>query len=513
MAKLYNAITDVPGIRVGHAQNDAAITGVTVVLCTEGAVAGMDQRGGAPGTRETDALRPMHLVQKVHAVVLAGGSAFGLDAASGVVKWLEERNIGFETRAAKVPIVPAAILYDLAIGRADVRPDPAMGYAACEAASSGPVAEGNVGAGCGATVGKIYGMGQAMKAGLGTASIDLGGGLIVGVIVAVNAFGDVIEPSTGQIIAGALKLDVGATIAGALGLGERKSEPRVQSEVPHFADTLVALKSLVGKTIMRFASQPSNNTVIGVIAVNADLNKEEVNKVAQMAHDGLARTVRPAHTMVDGDTLFALATGGHKADVNTIGAYAAEAMARAIVRAVLAAQPVGGLPAASGFRKLPEGALVIREKRAEDVQALLGIVRTLPEWFTPNSIETEITPDLRDKAALVAQVDGEPVGFVSWGEPEFHKEPGVVELHWIGVHRDWRGKGVGKALVRVMEEKLRQAGVKAVELWTVADSELYPPYADTRAFYRAIGYQDLYVDVVNRTEQTGDRLFLRKELA
>jgi L-aminopeptidase/D-esterase-like protein len=512
MAKLVNAITDVPGIQVGHAQNDEALTGVTVVLCSEGAVGGMDQRGGAPGTRETDALRPLHLVQKAHAIVLSGGSAFGLDAASGAVKWLEERSIGFDTRAAKVPIVPAAILYDLAVGRADVRPDPAMGYAACEAAHPGSVAEGNVGAGCGATVGKIYGMGQAMKAGLGTASLDLGGGLIVGAIVAVNAFGDVIEPSTGQIIAGARKLNVGATIASAVGLGERRNEPSVYLEAPHFADTLAVLKSLVGKTIMRFASGPLDNTVIGVIAANADLNKEQVNKVAQMAHDGLARTIRPAHTMMDGDTLFALATGGHKADVNIIGAYAAEAMARAIIRAVLAAQPSGGLPSASSFRKMPEGTLLIREKRIEDVEALIEIVRTLPEWFTPNSIEAEITPDLLNEAGLVAQVDGEPVGFVSWGEPEIHKEPGVVELCWIGVHRNWRGKGVGKALVRVMEEKLRQAGTSAVELWTVADSEFYPPYADTRTFYRAMGYRDLYVDGVNRTEQTGDRLFLRKEL-
>jgi len=507
MTKLHNAITDVPGIQVGNAQNDEALTGVTVVLCPDGAVAGMDQRGGAPGTRETDALRPMHMVQKAHAVVLAGGSAFGLDAASGVVKWLEEHGVGLQTRAAQVPIVPAAILYDLALGRADVRPDPAMGYAACQAAGSGPVAEGNVGAGCGATVGKIYGMGQAMKAGLGTSSIDLGNGLIVGAIVAVNAFGDVIEPSTGQIIAGARKMDVDATVTATLGLGERQ-----QADVPHFADTLAVMKTLVGKTIMRFASGPSENTVIGIVAANADLNKEQVSKVAQMAHDGLARTIRPAHTMVDGDTLFALAVGGQEADVNIIGAYAAEAIARAIIRAVLAAQPVGGLPAASSYRRLPEGSLLIREKRAQDVQALIGIARALPEWFTPHEIEAEIMPHLRDEAALVAEVDGEPVGFISWGEPEVHKEPGVVELYWIGVHRDWRGKGVGKALVRVMEEKLRQAGAKAVGLWTVADSELYPPYADTRAFYRAMGYRDLYVDVVNRTEQTGDRLFLKKEL-
>jgi L-aminopeptidase/D-esterase-like protein len=503
MAKLYNAITDVPGIRVGHAQDDEALTGVTVVLCAGGAVAGMDQRGGAPGTRETDALHPMRLVQKAHAVVLSGGSAFGLDSASGVVKWLEERGVGFDTRAAKVPIVPAAILYDLAIGRADVRPDPAMGYTACTASSS-QVAEGNVGAGCGATVGKIYGMGQAMKSGLGTASIDLGGGLIVGALVAVNAFGDVIEPNTGHIIAGARKVNVGTMLAGALGMGTHRV-------VPHFADTLAVMKSLAGKTIMRFAAKPSENTVIGVVAANADLNKEEVNKMAQMAHDGLARTVRPAHTMFDGDTLFALATGGQKADVNILGAYAAEVVARAIVRAVLAAQPAGGLPAASSFRRLPEDTLLVREKQGEEVEALVEIARTLPAWFTSDVIEGELARDLRTEAGLVAEVDSEPVGFVSWGEPEFHAEPGVVEIYWLAVHHDWRGKGVGKALLRVLEEKLQRDGIRAIELWTVADSELYPPYADTRAFYRAMGYRDLYVDVVNRTPETGDRLFLRKE--
>jgi L-aminopeptidase/D-esterase-like protein/GNAT superfamily N-acetyltransferase len=492
MTRLHNAITDVPGIQVGHAQNDQALTGVTVVLCTEGAVAGMDQRGGAPGTRETDALHPMHLVQKAHAVVLSGGSAFGLDAAGGVVKWLEERGIGFETRAARVPIVPAAILYDLALGRADVRPDAAMGYAACAAASDGPVAEGSVGAGCGATVGKIYGMSQAMKSGLGTASLDLGDGLIVGAIVAVNAFGDVIEPSTGQIIAGARKTDAG--------------------DVPHFADTLAVMKTFVGKTIPRFAAQPSENTVIGVIATNADLNKEEINKVAQMAHDGLARTIRPAHTMFDGDTLFALAMGGHKADVNIIGAYAAEVMARSIVRATLTAQPAGGLPAIASFRTLPAGSVLVREKHVQDVEPLLTLARTLPAWFTHTETESEMAQDIRDEAGLVAEVNGEPVGFVIWGEPEFHRESGVVELYWVGVHRDWRGKDVGKALLRVMEEKLKKDGIQAVEVWTVADTEFYPPYAETRAFYRAMGYRDLYVDVVNRTPDTGDRLFLRKDL-
>ena len=492
----HNTITDVRGIEVGHAQDEEALTGCTVILCRKGAVAGVDVRGGAPGTRETDLLDPLNLVEKVHAVLLAGGSAFGLDAASGVMRFLEEQGIGFNAGVARVPIVPAAILFDLGIGDPRVRPDAEMGYQAARAAASTPPAEGNVGAGSGASVGKILGLKNAMKSGIGTASMEVGG-LTVAALVAVNAFGDVIDPHNGEIIAGARSTRLGPLKAGNAG---------------YFADTLAVLKSLVGKTSMRFNSGPLDNTVIGVIAANADLNKEQINKVAQMAHDGLARTIRPAHTMLDGDTLFALATGGHKADVNVIGAYAAEVMARAIIRAVLAAQPSGGLPSTSSFRKLPEGTLLIREKHAEDVEALVEIARTLPEWFTPDSIEAEITPDLRDEAGLVAQVDGEPVGFVTWGEPGIHKEPGVVELRWIGVHRDRRGKGVGKALVRVMEEKLRQAGTSAVELWTVADSELYPPYADTRTFYRAMGYRDWYVDVVNRTEQTGDRLFLRKEL-
>jgi L-aminopeptidase/D-esterase-like protein len=330
LTPIYNAITDVPGIRVGQAQNTDALTGVTVILCEDGAVAGMDQRGGAPGTRETDALKPMHLVQKAHAIVLAGGSAFGLDAASGAVKYLEERGVGLDVRVAKVPIVPAAILFDLGIGQSHVRPDAAMGYAACQNASRERPAEGNVGAGTGATVGKIFGPGQAMKSGLGTASIDLGGGVIVGAIVAVNAFGDVIDPTTGKIIAGARAPNLPLI-----------SKPSDQTP---FADTLAAMKGLIGKTALRFA-RSGENTVIGVVATNAQLGKEEITKVAQMADDGLSRTVRPAHTMYDGDTIFALSTGDKKADVNIIGAYAAEVMAQAIVRAVRCAEPAGGLPA------------------------------------------------------------------------------------------------------------------------------------------------------------------------
>lgn len=325
--KWTNAITDVPGIEVGQAQDEEALTGCTVIICRRGAVGGVDVRGGAPGTRETDLLEPYNLVEKVHAVLLAGGSAFGLDAAAGVMRFLEEQGIGFPTGVGRVPIVPAAILYDLDLGRADVRPDAAMGYAAACAARRGPVAEGNVGAGSGASVGKIFGQAGAMKAGLGTASLRLNGGVIVGAIVAVNAFGDVVDPATGQIVAGARPVKVGPLALGGEG---------------PFADTLRVMNTPAGRGIMRLAA--GRNTVIGVVAANVRFTKAEAAKMAQMAHDGLARAIRPAHTMLDGDTIFALATGGRRADVSTVGAYAAEALAQAILRAVQAAGPAGGLP-------------------------------------------------------------------------------------------------------------------------------------------------------------------------
>lgn len=328
--KLRNAITDIPGILVGHAQNEEALTGCTVILCEKGAVGGVDQRGGAPGTREVDALHPMHLVTKVHGIVLAGGSAFGLEAATGVMRYLEQQGVGFDTHIARVPIVPAAILFDLGIGNANIRPDAAMGYLACQNASSEPPAEGNVGAGTGATVGRIFSPGQCMKSGIGTASLEIGAGVIVGAIAAVNAFGDVIDPTTGQIIAGARSKDVGPLHIGAPG---------------YFADTLQVMQTLIGRTALGFGSR--GNTVIGVVATNAKLDKEATNKVAQMAHDGLARTIRPAHTMLDGDTIFALATGEHAADVNIVGAFAAEVFAQAILRAVRAAKPIAGIPAIS----------------------------------------------------------------------------------------------------------------------------------------------------------------------
>lgn len=316
-------LTAVPGIRVGHATDPVGLTGCTVILCEQGAVSGVDQRGGAPGTRETDLLRPLHLIQKVHAVLLAGGSAFGLAAADGVMRYLEERGVGFDTRVARVPIVPAAIIFDLDIGDSHARPDAAMGYAACSAATDSPVAVGNVGAGTGATAGKILGIKRAMKSGVGSAAVELGGGLIVGALVVANPLGDIVDPSTGEILAGTR---------------------RVGSE--EFADTLATMRSLVGKVALRFAS----STVIGVVATNARLSKEEANKVAQMAQDGIARAVRPAHTMFDGDTIFALASGDRRADVNLVGAYAAEVVAKAIVGAARAAEGAGGLPA---WRDLP----------------------------------------------------------------------------------------------------------------------------------------------------------------
>jgi len=325
---LKNAITDIPGILVGHDQDEAALTGCTVILCEKGAVGGVDQRGGAPGTREVDALHPMHLVNHVYGITLAGGSAFGLDAATGVMRYLEEKGVGFDTRIYKIPIVPAAILFDLGIGDGKVRPDAAMGYRACQNATSDPPAEGNMGAGTGATVGKILGLGQCMKSGIGTASLEIGGGIIVGAIAAVNVFGDVIDPSSGQIIAGARSKDVGPLHIGAPG---------------YFADTMQVMKTLIGRTSLGFSK--GKDTVIGVVATNADLDKEAANKVAQMAHDGLARTIRPAHTMLDGDTIFALATGEHTADVNIVGAFGAEVFAQAILRAVQAARPVAGIPA------------------------------------------------------------------------------------------------------------------------------------------------------------------------
>jgi L-aminopeptidase/D-esterase-like protein len=315
---------DIPGFKVGHAQHVEAITGCSVILAPNGATCGVDQRGGAPGTRETDLCRPMHLISEVHAVLLSGGSAFGLAAADGVMRWLEEHDIGFDTGFARVPLVPTAVLFDLSVGRADIRPDAAMGYNACETAVSETThpQTGNVGAGIGATVGKVMGPQGAMKGGLGQAVVEFQPGLWVGAMIAVNCFGDVVEPLTGQIIAGARRLP------------------------DHdFVDTMGQLPQLA----TGFATP--GNTVIGVVATNATLNKEGANKVAQMAHNGLAKTISPAHTMYDGDTIFTLASGhGGPVDVNLIGAFAVEATALAVVNAIEEAATLAGIVAAADLK-------------------------------------------------------------------------------------------------------------------------------------------------------------------
>jgi L-aminopeptidase/D-esterase-like protein len=321
-------ITRVPGIRVGHFTLPGGLTGCTVVLADgDGAVGGVAQRGGAPGTRETDLLDPLNLVERVNAIVLSGGSAFGLDAAQGVTKYLEEKNIGFKTSAGVVPIVPAAILFDLGFGGNKVRPTADCGYKAAGAATSGPVAEGNVGAGAGATVGKIGGGRMPMKSGLGSAAILLPNGLIVGAIVAVNAVGDVIDPFTGAVVAGA-----------------RDSSGKL-------ADARTVLRTGAPTTTPR----PGENTTIGVVATNAKLTKAQASRMALMADDGLARALFPSHTLGDGDTVFALATGSWNgnADVSNVGALAADVMAEAIVRAAVMARRSGGLPAASDIGTVP----------------------------------------------------------------------------------------------------------------------------------------------------------------
>lgn len=319
-------LTDVPGVKVGHFTDTRRPTGCTVVLVEDGAVAGVDVRGGAPGTRETDLLDPLNTVERVHALLLSGGSAFGLDAATGVMRFLEERGVGFPVGTARVPIVPAAILFDLALGDWKIRPDAAAGHAAARAASSGPVAEGNVGAGAGATVGKLFGFQRAMKGGLGTASLRLPHGVVVAALVAVNAVGDVVDPSNGRLLAGARTADGRA-----------------------LEDTQAAI--LAGRVLAPpLRVEPARgNTTIGVVATNAALSKAAANKVAQMAHDGLARSLRPVHTPWDGDTLFALSTGREPADTLVVGALAAEVVALAVLRGVRAASSLPGLPAAADW--------------------------------------------------------------------------------------------------------------------------------------------------------------------
>lgn len=316
------AITDVPGVLVGHAQDLEALTGCTVVLTTEGATGGVDVRGGAPGTRETDLLDPTAMVAVVHAIALCGGSAFGLAAATGVVEWLREHAIGFDTGVAKVPIVPAAVIFDLAIGRADRWANAEMGYAACAAAGA-VVAEGCVGAGTGATVGKLLGSASAVKSGVGTWSETLADGTVIGALVVCNAWGDVYRQTDGQIIAGTRDPQSGQLI-----------------------DSMALLRQPAYQATAR-AIPAAQNTTLAVIATDARLSKAEATKLAQMAQDGLARAIRPVHTPFDGDTVFALATGRRAGPALAIlGALAADVLAHAIERSVLEAAGAGGLPAA-----------------------------------------------------------------------------------------------------------------------------------------------------------------------
>ncbi|MDB4895988.1 MAG: hypothetical protein JWN15_2250 [Firmicutes bacterium] len=322
-----NDITDVPGILAGHAQDHDALTGVTAVLAPAGAIVGVAVEGSAPGTRETDLCRPGNLVEHAHAVLLCGGSAYGLAAADGAMRYLEERGIGFHTGDAVVPIVPAAVLYDLGIGSAGVRPTAAMGYAACaaaEAGAGGPLARGWHGAGTGCTAGKILGMAQATRTGIGSASV-LAGGIIVGAVVAVNPFGDVWDREAGKIVAGARLPDGGA---GSLPDGGAGLLP----DDGGFADTTRLLLSGVPRGAL--AADAGQNTTIGVVAVGGRLTKEAANKVARMAHDGLARSISPIHTMYDGDTLFCLAAGDQQVDATVAGTAAAIAVELAVLDAV-----------------------------------------------------------------------------------------------------------------------------------------------------------------------------------
>jgi len=319
-------LTDVQGLKVGSHTLTEKPTGCTVILAEKGATGGVDVRGGAPGTRETDLLSPLNHVQVVHAVVLSGGSAFGLDSAMGAVRWLEEHDIGYPAGGIKVPIVPAAILFDIPFaGKPQVRPTADCGYKATQAANDGPVAEGTVGAGAGATVGKMGGPGKSMKGGLGSASIQLPDGLVVAAIVATNSVGDIIDPATGRVVAGARGED---------------------------GKSFIDVRKLLREGVLPRARQPraGENTTIGLVATNAVLTKVQAQKIAQMAHDGFARAISPVHTTGDGDTIFSLATGALTGEVNDgrltqIGALAAEAMAEAILRSVQQATGAGGVPA------------------------------------------------------------------------------------------------------------------------------------------------------------------------
>jgi L-aminopeptidase/D-esterase-like protein len=316
--KRTGTIVDVPGVAVGHAHDARALTGCTVVLFgRDGAVGGVEVRGGGPGTREIDLLDPVNAAERIHGICLSGGSAYGLDAAGGVMRYLEEQKIGYRVREHIIPLVPAAVIFDLGVGSGRRRPDGPLGYRAAKSARSARVMEGNVGAGCGATVGKVLGLARAMKAGVGSSCIQNAQGVLVGAIVVVNAVGSVLDPAGGAVLAG----------------------PRDDAGFPIDAAPWLRDHGFVGEPPI------ATNTTIGVVATNALLTKAQITKVARNAHNGLARAISPAHTMRDGDTLFAVSIGDEATSVDVVGTMAADAVALAIVRAVTQARGAGGLPA------------------------------------------------------------------------------------------------------------------------------------------------------------------------
>lgn len=432
-----DAITDVPGLRVGHWTDRRAATGCTVVLCPpEGAVAACAVLGGAPGTRETDALLPGNLVKRAHAVALTGGSAFGLDAATGVMRWLAERGIGFETRSGRVPIVPAAVIYDLGVGRADAWPDAAAGYAACAAAASG-VQQGSVGAGTGATVAKVAGMQRAVKGGLGSASEHTAGGAVVGAIVAVNALGEIVDHARGRAVA---RMRPGVADGAAYGSA---AEPN---------DGIEHLRRRRAEP-----AAPLENTTIAVVATDVLLDREQLYRLALMAHAGIARAVRPSHTPGDGDTVFALSTGARleeSPDLVALGALAARALERAILNGVRHATALAGIPAVSTAPR-------VRPVRDADRPWIEEFIAR--EWGSPVVASRGVLHRPSALDGFIAEADGATIGLIT-----LHVKDSACEV--VTLNSLLPGTGAGSALMSVAERYARERECRRLWLVTTNDN-------------------------------------------
>jgi L-aminopeptidase/D-esterase-like protein len=444
-ARARDAITDVPGIRVGHWTDRRGATGCTVVLCPpEGAAAACAVLGGAPGSRETDALAPGNLVQRAHAVLLTGGSAFGLDAAAGVMRWLEERGIGFAVRGLRVPIVPAAVIFDLGIGDPTARPDAAAGYAACEAAGVA-VAQGSVGAGTGATVAKLAGC--PLKGGLGTASEPLADGAVVGAVVAVNAVGEIVDPDTGVAVAPTRLPD-----------GSR-------------ADPWEHLRAR--PSAQAGAAVPAANTTIAVVATDLPLSHDQLLRVALMAHTGLARTIRPSHTPADGDTVFALATGsatGAAVDLMAVGALAARALERAVLKGVWAATSLAGVPGLSSRPRV----LPLRATDRGWVEAFIA-----REWGAPEVVARGVVYRPAELAGFKAVSEGQTVGLVTLSVEG--ETCAVVTLNSLL-------PGAGTALLQAAERYARAHGCTSLRLVTTNDNLAALRFSQRRGLRIAAAY-------------------------